>query len=204
MRRSLELRNLLRRTLCDDASTFGACLGAAFALCAWRNRDALSAPRAAMAVPVSALPAVVAILMAIALPPQIHSRLPHTVAGAFLLTLVLYWPSLRWHTAITATYCAFAIDLQRNRPEYSATGMWIFIIVSTALVAMLVARHPRVRPMFLLLVASSTSMALLKQFLPPWPQRQQVATQLVFVLLAVISAFVLRQRRLHNEAEGRS
>ncbi len=176
--------------------TFGACLGAAFAFCAWRHRDELAPRPSNFTFPPSwiesAAAALAAIAFTIVLPPLIPSRLPQTIAGACLLALLPYWRKLSWHAAITATYCAFAIDLQRNRPEYAATGMWIFIVVTTALVALLVARHARVQIMFLLLVVTSTGMALLKQFLPPWPERQQAATQLVFVALALLAAAAIR------------
>jgi len=181
--------------------TFGACLGGAFAFCAWLHRSEIrgGAPAAEDLPPplrTALLAAVIVILMAVALHPRLGTRMNYTVVGALLLTLVLYWRPAAWQAAITTTYCAFAVDLMRNRPEYSAAGMWTFIVVSTIAVCVLTTLYPRVRPALVLLTATSVGMGLLKGFLPPWPGNTAVGTQIAFVMLAmgVLAAIALADR----------
>ena len=169
--------------------TFGACLGAAYGYCAWRSRDEL----ADAAQPATERPALgAAVLLAVPalaiglLYPNLGSRLSYTIAGAILLSLALYSKTLSWHIGITLTYCAFAIDLLRNRREYPELMMWVFVIVTTVAVALYTTRQPRVRPMFLLITITSVAMSMLKSFLPPVRLGGEPAMEGVFLLFAVL------------------
>jgi hypothetical protein len=132
--------------------SFGALLGLAFGVCAWRLRHAFPRLKGRPAASRPLL-AIVMAAAAIALTLLAEERLPvrfgYTIGAAALAALVLYSETLAWQTAITATYAAFALD----------SAPWLWAAVSTPIVAVAVAKWPRVRGLFLLLtwtaVASS-------------------------------------------------
>ncbi|MEX2262978.1 MAG: hypothetical protein WD696_13565 [Bryobacteraceae bacterium] len=177
--------------------TFGFLLGLGFGICAWRNRKEIPA-QPALSPPASVLPslgwAALSIAIAIALHQSIASRLDYTIAGALLLSIALYSEEFCWQTAITATYCAFAIDLLRYRPTYPAPVMWTLVILTTIAVAAYVARTPRARNLFLLMTWTSTLMAMLKSFLPPAKLDKPIAMEIVFLSFAAILTLWLHER----------
>lgn len=176
--------------------TFGALLGLAYGHCASVHRGELAAnslPERRPAVPASLAAAIVALAIALVLSQGLKVRFPQTIAGALLLSAALYWDVLARHIAVTVTYCAYAIDLQRNRLDYPPALMWVFIVITTIAVAVFMTRSPRVRSAFLLLTVSAVAMALLKTFLPPWGRGEAVGTQCAFVALALaVIALLLR------------
>jgi hypothetical protein len=178
--------------------TFGALLGLALVLCAWRLRHQLEGtpPTAAASSPLPRAPlaALVAIGLAIVAPQFVPLRFDYTIAGAILAGLLLFSESLAWQTAITATYAAFAWDFLDYQTFAPRPLVWGLLVVSTAAVAVVVSRHPRTRPMLLLL----TWLAVVNSFrylLPPSAVgREQVTMLTVFVLLAWGLTFLLGGR----------
>lgn len=178
--------------------TFGFLLGLGFGICAWRNREQI--PAQPMPGPqFSAVPSIAWAALAIAIGIVVHqnipSRLDYTFAGALLLTIALYSEHFSWQTAITTTYCAFAVDLLRYRPTYPAPVMWTLVVLTTIAVAVYVGRTGRVKALFLLMTWTSTLMAMLKSFLPPAKLDKPVAMEVVFLLYAAILTFWLRDRK---------
>lgn len=179
--------------------TFGFLLGLGFGICAWRNRKRIPAqPMPGPSAPV--IPslgwAALAIAIAVVVHQGIPSRLDYTFAGALLLTIALYSEEFSWHAAITATYCAFAIDLLRYRPTYPAPLMWTLVVVTTIAVAIYVGRTPRAKALFLLMTWTSTLMAMLKSFLPPARLDKPIAMEIVFLLYAAILTLWLREKEV--------
>ena len=175
--------------------TFGALLGLAFVLCAWRLRHQLagapSAATAAFPVPRAFLAAVVAIGLAVVSTQYVPARFEYTIAGALLASLVLFSESLAWQTAITATSAAFwwdFLDYQTFAPRPLA---WTFLVVMTAVVTVIVARYPRTRAMLLMLTWLAVDCAF-RYLLPPSAAGREVVTMLtVFVLLALVVTVML-------------
>jgi hypothetical protein len=169
--------------------TFGFLLGLGLGICAWRNRNEISA-QTDPCPPASPLPSIawaaLAIALALYLPSAFTTRLDYSIAGALLLSIALYSEVFAWQTAITATYCAFAIDLLRYRPTYQAAVMWTLVVITTVTVCVYTARRPRVRNMFLLMTWLSTLMSVFKSFLPPAKfSVPAVVMETVFLLFAV-------------------
>jgi hypothetical protein len=169
--------------------TFGALLGLAYGLCAWRLRQELAAPAPDKTGPrfgdVAALAhACLAIALAIVVDQFLPVRFGYTLGGAALAFLVLISDSIAWQTAITATYAAFAWDLLKNQKLLPEPVLWLWVIATTAVVAVVVARHARPRPMFLLLTWTAVATDF-RHILPPAPiGPAQVAMLTVFVLFA--------------------
>jgi hypothetical protein len=173
--------------------TFGALLGLSYGYCAWRHRKEMAPGVRAVAeqplsrnaaLGISFLLAAVALTIGL-LYPRLGSRLSYTIAGAALASLALFSRTLSWHIGITLTYCAFAIDLLRNRREYPEPVMWVFVVVTTLAVALCTTRQPRMRPMFLLITITAVAMSMLKSFLPPVEFGPQIPMEAVFVLFAI-------------------
>ena len=175
---------------------FGGILGLAYLLCAWRLRDHLAGTRATVAaatpLPRAFLAAVVSIGLAIVAGQYLPVRFGYTIAGTALAALLLFSESLAWQTAITATFAAFAwdfLDYQRFAPLPLA---WTMIIATTAVVATIVARHPRTRAMLLLVTWTAVASAF-RYFLPPSAVGRETVTMLtVFVVLALVMSVMLR------------
>lgn len=107
--------------------------------------------------------------------------------GAALLTVALFSRAFCWHTAITVTYCTFALDFLKNRSELPAPALWAFVIGTTLATVIYTASGARMRPLFLFLIFSSLLVALLKGFFLPMRgiQIQLLTTELTFVALAI-------------------
>jgi hypothetical protein len=169
--------------------TFGALLGLAFGACAWRLRQKLADPLPDVGgARVRALPSLAHAFIAIALAIVVDQLLPvrfgYTLGGAALALLVLFSDSIAWQTAITATYAAFAWDLLKNQKILPEPVLWLWVIATTAIVALVVARHARPRPMFLLLTWTAVATDF-RHILPPKPIGPAEVTMLtVFVLFA--------------------
>jgi hypothetical protein len=175
--------------------TFGALLGLAFVLCAWRLRHQLagapSTPTAAFPLPRAFLAAIVAIGLAVVSTQYVPARFEYTIAGAVLASLVLFSESLAWQTAITATSAAFWWDFLDYQTFAPRPLVWAFLVVVTAVVTVIVARHPRTRPMLLLLTWLAVDSAF-RYLLPPSAVGREVVTMLtVFVLMALGMTFML-------------
>lgn len=177
--------------------TFGALLGLAYGACAWRNRDSLPPPRepGPPRLNLQAALALAALAVAVAMLSHtvVHSRFNYTIAGALLLSVALYSKTFCWQTGITLTYCAFAFDLLRNKPGLPQIPLWIFVVASTLAVALLTARKPRMRPMFLLIAGTAVGMSLLKCFVPLVSLRP-VTMEAVFLVQAALITFWALQR----------
>jgi len=176
--------------------TFGALLGLAYVLCAWRLRSQLagatSTATAGSPVPRALLAAIIAIGLAIVAGGNVPARFDYTIAGTVLASLVLFSESLAWQTAITATVAAFGWDFLDYQTFAPLPLAWTILVATTAVVAVVVARHPRPRAMLLLLTWSAVASAF-RYLLPPSTVGREVATMLtVFVVLALILSLMLR------------
>lgn len=175
--------------------TFGALLGLGYGYCAWRHRAELPPkPEAAAPSPLFAALAcaVVAVTGGMLLGQLLPTRFDFTIAGAMLLSLALLSDTLSRQIAVTLTYCAYSVDLLRNRPDYPSAIMWVFVVISTVAVAVFMARVTRVKPVFLLLMLSAVGISLMKTFLPPPARSESAGTQVVFVVMAVIVTFLVQ------------
>jgi hypothetical protein len=182
--------------------TFGALLGLAFGYCAWRHQNELAPPQPVSPEP-TALPKALAlagagILVGIVIPEYLPTRLEYTIAGALLLAAALFSPTFCRQTAITVTYCAYALDFLKNRHDLPAAALWTFVLVTTVATVAFTARNTRMRPQFLFLTLTAVAVALLKGFLwlPAAPGTQHITTELTFVALAVL--VVLWTRRFNS------
>jgi hypothetical protein len=178
--------------------TFGALLGLAYVVCAWRLRhqlvDAASTSAADSSLPRSLLAAVIAIALAVVSSQYVPVRFDYTIAGAVLASLLLFSESLAWQTAITATCAAFAWDFLDYQTFAPLPLAWILVIVITAAVAIIVGRYPRTRTMLLLMTWLAVASAF-RYLLPPSVVGREVVTMLtVFVLLALAMNRMLLRR----------
>ncbi len=181
--------------------TFGAIVGLAYVLCAWRLRHQLagSASTVVGGHPLArALPAaILAIGIVIVADQYVPVRFDYTIAGAVLASLVLFSESLAWQTAITATVAAFGVDFLEHQTFIPVPLAWTILVASTAVVAALVARHPRPRAMLLLLTWTAVVSAV-RYLLPPASAGPEVVTMLtVFVALALVLSVMLRGESEH-------
>ena len=184
--------------------TFGGLLGLAYVLCAWRLRHQLAAAGSAAAagpsLPRAFLAAVVAIGLAIVSGHYVPARFDYTIAGAVLASLVLFSESLGWQTAVTATFAAFGWDLLDYQTFAPRPLVWTFLVVATAVVAVLVARYSQTRAMLLLVTWTAVASAF-RYLLPPSTVGREVVTMLtVFVVLALVLSLMLLHRRLVSDA----
>ena len=177
--------------------TFGALLGLSLGWCAWRNRASLAAPPAR---PPARLPlpraiggAALIIALGILIESRLHTRFNYVIGGVLLLSLALYSRTLCWQIAISLTYCAFALDLLRNKPQLPAAGLWIFVAVSTVATVVVTARVPRMQPMFLYITWTAVGMSLLKSFVP-LASSQPVMMEALFVAMGLLVTWWARPR----------
>lgn len=170
---------------------FGLLFGAGLGLAAWLRRNELTA------LPVEKQSNIMAaLLIPLALIAEdMPARAGYTYAGAVLLALaLLYTPSAR-HIAITMTYCAFSIDFQRNRPNLDQTALWVFVVITTIAVALLVEKFREPAPLFLLLLTTSVANSMMKSFIPsPKDLTHLAAMEILFALIAIAAA-LLKPRR---------
>jgi hypothetical protein len=143
--------------------------------------------------------AIVAVALAIFADQILPIRFGYTVGGAALACLILFSDSLAWQSAITATYAAFAWDLLGHQKLFPDSVIWVWVLGTTAVVALVVARHAKVGGMFLLLTWTAVGHAF-RYVLPPVVIGPEVFTMLsAFVLLAIAVTFgclaLLRDRR---------
>jgi hypothetical protein len=169
--------------------TFGAILGLAYVLCAWRRREELEGGPAAggRITPIGRAvdSAAVAIGIAIAAGSWLPVRFDYTVAGAILASLILFFEPLQWQTAVTATYAGFAWDFLKHQTFAPVSLAWAAVAASSAAVAIAAARRTRVRAMFLLLTWTAVASSF-RYLLPPAPAGREPVTMLaVFVALAI-------------------
>ncbi len=179
--------------------TFGALLGLSFILCAWQLRHELaginSKPAPSSPLTRAFLAAALAITLAIVASKNLPTRFDYTIAGAVLASLVLFSQSLAWHTAITATYAAFAWDFLKYQKFALIELAWAVVIVTTIIVTIIVARRPRIQDMFILLTWTGIASAF-RYLLPPSRTAREPFTMLaVFVLFAVIITLQIRAAR---------
>lgn len=174
---------------------FGFFFGVALGYGAWKHRNELTGT----ADPAEAKPVSMAIHLALALAVVAGGllmarsglgRFVYTVAGSVLMSAALYNAAAAWHVGITMTYCAFAIDFLRARPDWPQEPLWAGVVISTAAVAWLVTRYPRALPMFLLLTWTANVNALMKSY---WPLGEWnlnlFLVQTVFVLEGVAATW---------------
>jgi hypothetical protein len=180
--------------------TFGACLGLAYGLCAWRNREDLKRTgkptRCDMRSWLSVALGLAVIAATLVLYEKLPSRLPYTILGAALLSLALAGEPFAWQTAITMTACAFFLDLAKAKPQFGAVTLALCVAMGTLAVAVYAAWRPCKRTMLMLLMWSSVGVALLKLFLPPAAKGEGPAVMggLFVLMAAAVSAMVIRLR----------
>ena len=103
-----------------------------------------------------------------------------------LAGLVLFSETLAWQTGITATVAAFGWDFIDYQTFAPRPLLWVLVVVTTAMVAVVVARYPRTRSMLLLVTWMAVANAFRFLF-PPSTLGPEVATLLtVFVVFAAI------------------
>lgn len=182
--------------------SFGAILGVSYAWCAWLLRKELtregSPPESASPAWAGIVSATVAIGLAIYAGEELQVRFSYTVAGAVLAALVLYSRTLAWQTAITTTYAAFTWDLHDQLKWAPQEAIWAFLVITTILVAVVVARHAQARTMFLLL--TWTAIVNSFRYLQP-PLRPEPMTMIpLFVVFAILISWL----RVQPQPEPRS
>ena len=179
--------------------TFGALLGLAYVLCAWRLRHQLAGARAAAprshSLPAALLAAAIAIGLVVVVGAYVPVRFDYTIAGALLASLLLFSDSLAWQTAITATVAAFGLDFLNHQSFITTPLVWSVLIVTIVAVAVLVGQFPRPRDMLLLLTWTAIA-SVARYFLPPAVVRRETVTMLaVFVALALVMSLMLEDVR---------
>ncbi len=182
--------------------TFGALLGLAYVLCAWRLRHQLagtaSEPPARHRLPGALVAAAVAVGIVIVAGQYLPVRFDYTIAGAVLAGLVIRSDALAWQTAITATVAAFGWDWLVDQTVAPRPLAWTVLAATTVIVAVCVARYPRTRVMLLLLTWSAV-LAAFRYLLPPSRPGPEVVTMLaVFVALAALASLLLRRPSDHR------
>ena len=178
--------------------TFGALLGLAYVLCAWSLRNQLAGGRssavAGPALPRAFLAAAIAIVLAIVSGQYVPVRFDYTIAGAVLASLILFSESLAWQTAITATCAAFTWDFLDYQTFAPPPLAWTFVVITTVVVTIIVARYPRTLAMLLLLTWTAVASAF-RYLLPPSTVGRESFTMLiVFVCLALVMSLMLLRR----------
>jgi hypothetical protein len=167
----------------------GGLLGAAFGWTAWRWRlDLARRPKppssSSMALHLIIAGGIVAGALLVELAP---ARASYTLAGALLLLLAAWQPITAWHTAITLTYTAFALDYYENSsPGISRQALLAVVGVSAVGMAGVIACKPSARFLYLLLLWTATGASLLKSFVP-WQagvSSHLIPMELLFVLMA--------------------
>ncbi len=185
--------------------TFGAVLGLAYGWCAWRYRAELTSGRAPSGRKISPWSAfglgAVAIALGSLLYPLLHTRFTYTIAGALLLSLALFSETLCWQIGITLTYCAFAFDFLKNKPELSSPAMWVFVVGTTIGIALVTSRSPRMLPMFLWISWTAVGMSLLKSFIPLVSSKPVMMESLFLVQAALITLWAIRLSSKHRIGE---
>jgi len=171
--------------------TFGFCLGAAYGWCASRCRAEAGAARSASTGRLwPALASGLALIVAAQwVEESATSRFSYTVVGAGLMAAALYSERLGWLAGAAMTHCAFAYDLLENKPHLNQAALWVWVAASTLAVAYLVLRWQSRKRIFLLITWSAVADSLLKSFLPPASLGGHVATEIVFVLFAVLVSY---------------
>lgn len=179
--------------------TFGALLGLAYGWCAWRHRRELAGresakpgqlnPWAALAL------AAIAIAIGILVYRNLSLRFNYTLAGAVLLSLALLSRTLCWQIAVTVTYCAFAWDFLRNKPELPATPLWALVVLTTIGICYVTSRSPGMYPLFLWISWTAVGMSVLKSFVP-WTSSQPLMMETLFVIQAVLITIWARRLAL--------
>ncbi|MCC6586942.1 MAG: hypothetical protein IT168_09650 [Bryobacterales bacterium] len=179
--------------------TFGFLLGLSLAIPVWQRRRSLTgSPEGASdsGAPNIAWPAF-AVALGVALfwaNEVVELRWSFMLIGGLLAAAVLQWRALAWHIAITATYCAFAFDLIEHWKALTAVWAWVLVVVTTAIVAWLAWRARSVMEMFLLLVWSSVTVAVVKLLTPGAPKAREdgLILLIVFVLMGIVSTLLSR------------
>ena len=123
---------------------------------------------------------------------SLHTRFTYTIAGALLLSLALFSDTLCWQISITLTYCAFAFDVLKGKPELSAPVMWVLVAATTVGVALVTSRSPRMLPMFLWITWTAVGMSLLNSFVPLVSSKPVMMETLFLVQAAVITLWAVR------------
>ncbi len=173
--------------------TFGALLGLSYGYCAWRHRAELTPPETNGAPRQGLVDSQVCASLALAIGIQTEDHVPsefdYTIIGAVLLSVAFLSRAFSWQTAITVTYCAFALDFVKNRSDLPAPALWAFLIVTTGATAIYAARRAAMRPLFRFLILSSVLVALGKGLLlrPAGVQWRLVVIELTFVALAALA-----------------
>jgi hypothetical protein len=175
--------------------TFGALLGLAYVLCAWSLRNRLAGARSSAvvrpALPPAFFAAAMAVVLAIVSTQYLPVRFDYTIAGAVLASLILFSESLAWQTAITATYAAFMWDVLDYQTFAPSPLAWTFVVITTVVVTIVVARYPRPVAMLLLLTWTAVASAF-RYLLPPSTLgREPITMLIVFVCLALVMSRML-------------
>jgi hypothetical protein len=173
--------------------TFGALLGLAYGWSAWSRREQLVRQEEPAGDdddgPASWMMALglAAVGIAIMIPAGqlLPVRFGHTIAGAVLSALLLGSSELCRQTAITVTYCAFTWDFIKGQKVFPPAAMWVLLVATTVLVAMVVARRRGPRFLFLLLTWTAVGNSF-RYLLPPAKLGPQLPMLGAFVVLAVV------------------
>lgn len=167
--------------------TFGFCFGWALGYCAWRCRDELReaspAPEGSPLLWVLLLATCGATLAGI-----VPGRFSYTVTGAVLLAIAAGSAVMSRQIAITMTYCAFAIDFIRNKPQLDSRPLWVIVALTTSLVLYWMYRKPGVRTMFLFLTLAAVGVSYCKAFIAA--QKYPVSVELIFTALLLATLWM--------------
>jgi hypothetical protein len=179
--------------------TFGALFGLALGYAAWRSRaelgeGAAEEPRRFPSGD-ALVYATIGVVAGVFIEPLVGSRQEFTLVGSVLLCFALLSEHFAWQTAVAATYGAFAYDLFEHRGDFSSFALTLWFIGTTAATALFVSRRARVSAMFGFLTAAAVVDALLKAFLPPWPDRLPVAVMAEFSGMCLLILYLARRIR---------
>ena len=176
---------------------FGLLFGAALGYAAWRMRDKLTRPQQAPVIqPMLRQIVFATLVVAATLYLEFHftSRLNYTIIGAALLALLLYVEA-SWHTAVTLTFCAFAIDNLKRLPASGQALEWSGIIIATLLVGLYVIRTPKLAPLFLLLLWTAVADSWIKAYTLGIRFDESAGTQAMFTALGLAATALFFQVR---------
>ena len=169
--------------------TFGALLGLTLGWCASRHRSELTRdgeePQPALPMAGAAAMAAATIAATLLIDSRLPVRFSYVVAGALLLSLAPLSRTLCWQIAISLTYCAFALDLMKNKPHLPSAAMWVWVAGSTLATVKATAAMPRARPMFLWITWATVATSLLKAFVPP-ASGEPVMMESLFVAMGAL------------------
>ena len=150
-------------------------------------------------LPRAFLAAIIAIGLAIVSGQYVPARFDYTIAGAVLASLLLFFRIARLADRHHGDLRGLRVGLSRLPDLRPVPLAWTLLVVTTAVVAVIVARYPRPRAMLLLVTWLAVASAF-RYLLPPSGVGREAVTMLtVFVFLALVMSLMLFSRRREGD-----